>query len=142
MKRHLLCRIWAIVMACLTLFISSLTIVVNTHFCRDELAGVSFFDEVEMCCDNGNSIQQVSACVQEEFRTKGCCRNETSIIDHNEILARGELPAFTSKEVFLTNASETSYLTRKTHPAGVSAYKYPPPLLNQDITVLFQTFLI
>ena len=123
--------------------ISTTGIVVNKHYCQNQLKNIALFSKAKSCHD----INKVSSCPlhnNHQNEDKGCCDEETDFIKSDEefvmtssdfvdleqpavlatiyILLQLELPSF--------DANTLHYLT------------YKPPIVFRDIPVLLETFLL
>lgn len=115
-----------------------------SHYCAGELVESSFglgqkadgcgMDSLEDSC---NSSKKTS------ISRKGCCENQILSIDFDDNLKEASLDNIVNLNFII---SFTSIFFKLELPNGgyeVSFENYsPPPLRNQDVQILFQTFLI
>lgn len=122
---------------------SSVSPSVSLHFCAGEIQNVAFFGKAQPCrtdnnCDHGRDRSHTS------LEHKGCCEDATAIctLDEFSYAAKEKITVEVSQSFIIPPVSlienENSYKAI----ADIHKRSYRPPLINQDITILIQTFLI
>lgn len=129
----------------LLILVSTTGFAMNAHFCGGELQNVAFFKQAEPCKEH---TKQLSSCHHQntsdaETGKKACCEDQTVINDGQELLAKSitlkvPKPDLTSivvvaSFVFAVTPTSTQYFSNSHHI---------PPLIERDIPVLVQSFLI
>jgi len=111
-------------------------IVVNTHYCMNEISSVHFFETHTEKCDK---------CGMDIHQSNGCCKDELSFVklvqDQNKIQAVNY--DITAPDLFVINTS-VYFISTLADVAINSTHKlYPPPLLSgQDTYLLNNVFRI
>ena len=116
----------------------------NAHFCQDQLKGVSFIGEAETCHDKQANTKCHHAENMTDTEKDNCCDNKQIVAENldteaiaQQLVIQNEIQiefvaAFLS--VFMFNELETNHLQH--------VPKYRPPILDRDLPVLHQVFLI
>ena len=151
MRKSLPYRILAIFMAFL-MFFSSTGFSMDIHYCQDELQTISLFGKAKSCFEMNDVIQpsmNVEVCLMDKDFTqvdrKKCCHNERLSIESLEFqeLSKQKIPIEISVVKFLTTFIYTYINLFSIDTNHSNEYiTYYPPILNPDIQVLFQSFLI
>lgn len=124
-----------------TVMFSTLSFTVEKHVCMGEITDVSFFIEADTCgmtaddCDAKDSLET-------KAEKEKCCNNLQELIQGNQ----NEQQALNSLELnqlqFILTFTYT-YLNLFEPSTNLNlANIYSPPLVDRDINVLYQTFLI
>jgi hypothetical protein len=122
---------------------SSVSHSVSFHLCGGEIENMSIFGHAETCTMHDNGCDDRADSHQSSFDHNGCCKDTNLVIDTDKYLSKA-----TEKVTFenLLNVSiavvdrvQSISYTEKEY-AHTSIYK--PPLINRDITILVQSFLI
>lgn len=109
--------------------IATIGVTVSTHYCGGKLADTSVFSTAS--CDCGDKEME-----------SNCCQNESEFfqIDEDFIIASSDID-FDLKFTFAFLSSFIdSFVTEKGNSSDSFIYK--PPLLNPDILILVQSFLL
>jgi hypothetical protein len=143
-------KVYAPVMA-LMILLSSSTFIVDFHFCQGHLKSFSLFGEAKNCHELAGQMASCKhhqkldledlACSDED---KNCCSNNTIhfepeidnqyltldfVIIHSYVfVVSSVIPSF---EIFIKSVNVVNDFLH-----------YKPPLIQKDISVLFETFLI
>lgn len=143
-------RLLALSLACL-MFVTASGMSLDIHFCGGHIASLSFFGEAETCHDK--ALRQMSTCCAkkasiekqaERISTckKGCCDNATVFLKMDSDLIQ---PVFNSAEKTVEYSIREAIAFPKTgftQVKPVSYLHYKPPLLDYDILILVQSFLL
>lgn len=129
----LLQKIVSVSLAFLVL-LSTFSFAVDKHFCGDFLVAVSFLGDADGC----------SMDMDETIIQKSCCKDEMQEIKGQDKL---KLSSFEEvkfdQKVFLVAFFEAFILDKTSKTESKTYYKeFPPPDIEIDIQVLYQTFLI
>lgn len=137
------------------MLVTSMSFSVDMHFCKDELKSFSLVGQAEVChpikakektetnaCPFHQKIQKekASSQIQEKGCQKTCCDNQKILIDFDENLVQ-----ITTRE--LSNLSFISstpiqYIQNRIVQSIYPHQNYHPPLLNRDIPIFVQSFLL
>ena len=122
----------------LILLISTFSFTVESHFCGDHLVDIAVFSTVDGC-----SMEMKAKTSQEEKITKkGCCKDVAHFVEGNSIEQQAIHELNLSQVYFVTSFVLSSQETLANTTCDDSFYQYIPPLVNRDITVLFENFRI
>lgn len=140
MMLQVLHKILSVFLAVIVLF-STLSFSIEKHICMGKITDTSFFTEVSSCemmvveCDtddfSGNNIQK-----------KSCCDNIQELIPGNQNEQQA-LQSFKIDQAQFVVAYFYTYQNLFEERKDIIPFKYySPPLVDKDINVLYQTFLI
>ena len=149
-KIHIIKHI-AVIMS-LVMFVSTVGIAVDFHFCQGDLQNISFFKKSKTC----HEIVKQSHCKKhtkppchqsenDSFnKKKGCCDSESVVIQFDTEFSVPSIIDFNFNKSFLAVNSGTTLFEE---PLGefyqAKDYKtYKPPSRDFDHIILFQSFLI
>ena len=122
----------------LILLISTFSFTVESHFCGDHLVDIAIFSTVEGC----GMEMKARTSEEKEITKKGCCRDDAHFVEGNSIeqqaIHKLNLPQVYFVASFVMSSQETLANTT----SDDSFYQYIPPLVDRDITVLFENFRI
>ncbi len=142
-------RIIAFSLAMLLLLTSS-GLTLDMHLCQGNLKSINLFGKAKSCVELAQKKQchkATKSCHQQvdsekKSCKKGCCENQSTSIKLSTDLVEAQTPFFSVHDLqfvaVFVYAFELSNYTISTHLSK----KYKPPLLNRDIPVLIQSFLI
>ena len=140
----LIFRVAHIVLAFL-LFISSAGVIINKHYCRDELKSMALFLEAEVCHKEKamKSCPMHSKDRTDEEEEKDCCDNRTEYCKADEDqLAPTFRTAFQLNTNFWPAKLNAYYLELVSIEARTFYYlNYKPPLIVWDLPISLQTLL-
>ncbi len=137
-------KILALILAFIVIF-SSLSFTVEKHVCMDEVTDVSFFNQADSCgmeTDECNH-QDKNFDSSKSFNEKDCCNNIHELIQGNPVQQQA-IDGFEITQVSFIVAYAYTYLNLfKENKDEIPFTDYsPPPLIDKDIQILYQTFLI
>ncbi|WP_026753703.1 hypothetical protein [Sediminibacter sp. Hel_I_10] len=130
---------FSVVMALIVLC-STVSFTVQTHFCGKRLVDMSVFNKAATC---GMELQKGSTANSCEFSKKNCCNDEQVIVKGQDQLQLSFEDFSFEQQLFITTfiySYHDLFEDATTHKASFG--DYPPPFYEQDIQVLYQTFLI
>ncbi|MBL4605487.1 MAG: hypothetical protein JKY02_07475 [Flavobacteriaceae bacterium] len=117
------------------LLFSSMSYIIDKHYCGETLVDVSYFGEADNCGMEGMRINSDAV----KIKKKKCCKNETIVIEWSTF----------DKEKLTTLQSiglefVLSYINSIQDIVLETAYyiDFSPPDIEEDIQVLQQVFLI
>jgi len=142
---QLLRKISAIVFSTLVLF-SSMSFTLGMHFCMGQLQSIALFSEAESC-EGAPEKVPFSAKIpdyedSERIAGRGCCEDHIVVVEGSEelnIASTIVLPDFGMVVAFLARTSDTSTSLEIDFHSNIG---YSPPIIERNITVLIQSFLI
>lgn len=130
-------KIASFFMAFVVLF-STMSFTVDMHYCGDTLVDTAVFENAKSC---GMEMMDSSS-ENEKISAKNCCRNELHFVDGNDTeqlaIQKTELPNVYFVIAFVSTFKPLSFSA----PTEKPFQQYIPPLVNKDITVLFENFRI
>ncbi len=133
-------RILAFILSLIVLF-STLSFSVEKHICMGEVTDVSYFNNVKSC----GMIED--ECKNEDFKYNSinkvnCCDNIHELIQGNQTQQQA-IDNFEIKQLQFIIAYSYSYIDLFEERKDLTPFiYYPPPQVNRNIQVLYQTFLI
>ena len=140
MMLQVLHKILAVIIALVILF-STLSFTVEKHICMGEVTDVSYFTESDSCgmtteeCDfddaSGTHVKKENCCDNVVELIPGI-QNEQQAIDSFELEQIQFIIAYTYSYLSLFDADKEEILFND----------YIPPLVDKNIQILYQTFLI
>lgn len=145
MKVRLHHRIFSLTMAFL-LFVSTMGISMDVHYCQDTAQNVAFFKTAKNCYDKVPDINkrpcQLTKSQMESIKKKPCCHNDGDYF-------KADLEAISQVHDIDVNFSSAVIVQPVLLIEGIVFQKtkahlldYKPPLVSKDILTHFQQFLI
>lgn len=133
-------KILAIIIAFVVVF-SSLSFSVEKHVCMGEVTSTSFFNEADSCGMTSDDCD-INKPLETKIQKEKCCNDIYELIQGNQ----NEQQALNSLELnqlqFILTFTYT-YLNLFEESTDLNIFNiYSPPLVDRDINVLYQTFLI
>jgi hypothetical protein len=153
MARKKFHKIISVMMAMLVL-LSSTGFSMDLHFCQGQLKSFSLFGKAETChaqaakshCQKKKKTCHASISNQDEVGKckKNCCSNKTVKIESNNDIKNIQTLELAPLQAKFLTAFIQVYLLKKSeqNKAIIPHLNYVPPLLNKDIPVLIQSFLL
>jgi hypothetical protein len=118
----------------------------NAHFCAGELQHIAFLGQAESC---EMHTKQLPPCQHEQeshsqIEKKSCCEDMSVISDQQDSLAGSIVPKIFKPDFkFIAVVSSFFLAAIAEYTPHFSKYhQYSPPLIERDIPVLVQSFLI
>ena len=134
----------------LMVILASAGIMVSKHYCQGELKNIALFVKAKQChdisthktkthCHPGKNTCQKS----EKKKEKKCCENKTVFLETDDFISTMTSPKI-NPEFQLIAITFVLYndLLFSTEKMAVKFLNYKPPLIERDIPVLVQSFLI
>lgn len=132
-------KISAIVLATLVLF-STMSFTVDMHYCGDNLVDIAFFKEAKTC--GMEQMKPTKEC-GDKMEEKSCCTDKQIVVEGEDDLKNTVVNLSFEQQVFLVSFVHSYYnLFESTEAADTPFLERPPPLLDKDYQVLYETFLI
>lgn len=122
---------------------------IDLHFCQGQIKSLSFIGEAKSCHSQTTKpcSSKKKACsikTTEKDCQKDCCSNKTIIVDASDADQKIPNTELSSDQMdFLTAFVEVYILSHYDFYKNIIPYQnYVPPLLDRDISVLVQCFLL
>ena len=124
------------VLLALFVLLSSLSFSMNAHYCGQQLVDIALFGDAEAC-----SMALEKGC---EFEKMPCCSDRNIIIDNEDYLSTKDLSKqeFNKKKVLIIslNYPIESLVSKEIYVETIE--NYVPPLIEKEIPILLQSFLL
>ena len=136
------------------MLVSSTGFSIDLHFCQGNLKSFSFLGEAKSChamelmksCSHQKKACHAAPVVQEESADcqKDCCSNKKIEISADEDAQKIQVESLTPKQIKFVTAFVKTFVLGHTDLSQhiIPHLNYKPPLLNKDITILIQSFLL
>lgn len=137
--KQLLRKISAITMAFVVLF-STMSFTVSEHYCGHKLVDRGLFSKAEAC---GMELQKTSSSSNCELQKSNCCKDEVKqFIGQNELNTNISTLNF-EQQVFVASFTYAYLNLFEGLAVNIIPFKnYTPPLVDKEIIVLYQVFII
>ena len=133
-------KIIALILAFIVLF-SSFSFTIEKHICMGEITDVSYFIAANSCgmtdedCDINDSSEI-------QIQKEKCCNDVHELIPGNQNEQQA-IQSFEIEQVQFIIAYTYIYINLFEDKNDIIPYRdYTPPLVDKDINILYQTFLI
>lgn len=146
----------------LLMLMTSLTLLIDKHYCKGELQSVSFLNKAKSCHSEPSKIGQeevhkMTACPHHQktatsstaqnnhdLNEEGCCQNKTTIIQADNDLAKSDLPLpiFQQFQPFVIAYLLVFHTKTTADRASLRDMAYQSPIFSRDIYVLSEAFLL
>ena len=142
MMRDILHKILSVFLAFTVLF-STLSFSVDQHICMGEVTDTSYFSDADSCGMN----MEVEACIidgpsHDLVQKEKCCNDIHELIPGNQTEQQALQNFEIEKVQFLIAFSYTYVNLFEDDTDEIPFRSHSPPLVDKDINVLYQTFLI
>ena len=122
----------------LIVLLSSMSFVVNKHYCGDELVDVSIFGDAQSCCEHEAHTNS-----EGEIITRKCCKDVVEFIESTTFDKEKLTVVYPDSLEFLAFYFDTYFnLLQDVSIENSYEIDFSPPNIDQDVQVLYQTFLI
>ncbi len=124
------------VLLSLIVLLSSLNFSLSAHYCGQTIVDVALFGEAEAC-----PMAAEMNCDSDE---KPCCANRNIIIEGEDYLSSKsfEKQEVEKVEILLAQLEYPIELLLEEKQTNAFVKYYTPPLIEQDITLVIQSFLL
>jgi len=113
---------------------------VDKHYCGDKLVDMAFFKEAKNC--GMEQMKPTKEC-GDKMEKKSCCTDKQILIEGEDDLKNSPVKLTLEQQVFLVSLTYTYYNLLIPIDAPSNSFAgHPPPLLDKDYQVLYETFLI
>lgn len=137
--KQLLRKISAIVMAFVVL-LSTMSFTVSEHYCGHQLVDIGLFSKAESC---GMELQKPASSNDCELKKSDCCKDEVKqFTGQNELNTSFSTLNFEQQIIVASFAYAYLNLFEGSDLNTAPYEHYTPPLVDKEITVLYQVFLI
>ena len=136
------------------IFVSSTGFSIDLHFCKSQIKSFSLFGEAESChqkaekehCKKQQKPCQAAQSNPDELGKcdKNCCSNKTIKVESNDEAKKLQSAELSQKRVKFLTAFLQVFLLKKIDLSKIIVphLNYIPPLLNKNIPILIQSFLL
>lgn len=126
-------------MSAIVLF-STLSFTMDMHYCGDTLVDVALFEKAAAC---GMEQMKPSKKCGDKIEKTSCCADKQIIMEGQDDLKDNVVKVSFEQQTFLVSYVY-SYISlfESSDLSFTSFVVNPPPLLNKDFQVLYETFLI
>ncbi|WP_350286878.1 hypothetical protein [uncultured Croceitalea sp.] len=123
-------------MLALLVLLSTVSWTVDKHICMGKVVDIAFFAHADTCGMDMGADKSLAF-------EKSCCDDETFTLQGQEDLKVSFFDLDLEQQVFLVSYAY-AYLNafQETDVTSVTYLGHPPPLLDKDYQVLYETFLI
>jgi hypothetical protein len=124
-----------------TVLFSTLSFTVEKHICMGEVTDATYFMDLDSC---GMIVEECELAVdeQEKVQKEKCCQDIQELIPGNQNEQQA-IENFELDQVQFILTFASTYLDLFEENTDQVTFKYyTPPLVDKDIHVLYQTFLI
>ncbi|MEL6718903.1 MAG: hypothetical protein AAFP82_09330 [Bacteroidota bacterium] len=124
------------------MFITSISFAVDMHYCKGELKSFSLFGKAKSCHEKkATHTCPYHAKMQQQQDNNNCCENETAYVqaDIDKVFSSIE---FTDIPLFIAVFVQVSLFENNFEPQVFAFEHYKPPLIERDIPILVQSFLL
>ncbi|MDH4091760.1 MAG: hypothetical protein OEV74_16145 [Cyclobacteriaceae bacterium] len=126
------------------MLMSTISLTVSFHLCGGEIQNVAINGKAKSCGEHDLSCDRDGNRSRMSFNHKGCCEDATLLFDSDKYFSK------ISEKITVENYQHISLpfvrLIERKNPTlslgQIHSTKYKPPLIDRDITILAQTFLI
>ena len=132
-------KISAILMSAMVL-LSTMSFTVDMHYCGDKLVDMAFFKEAKNC--GMEQMKPTKEC-GDKMEKKSCCTDKQIMIEGEDDLKDSPVNLTIEQQVFLASFVYSYYNLLQPADAPSNSFAgHPPPLIEKDYQVLYETFLI
>jgi hypothetical protein len=144
-------RILALLMANL-MFTSSVSFSLDMHLCQGNIKSISLFGKAKSCCAKENRNQcnkrqnqcDYNSGQYQSWAQKPCCTNNTIVFQSLTYQADQNLPG-DERPIAPNLCNSIAFDAFKPHKLSSHSFRnfhpHKPPLPEQDLRILFQSFL-
>jgi len=120
----------------LVILLSSFNFNLSAHYCGQQLVDLALFGDAEIC-----QMAKEKACESEEMT---CCTDRDIIIDGEDYVSSKDLSKQEIKkiEVLITSLEYPIELLVSSEFSTETEENYDPPLIEREIPILIQSFLL
>ncbi|GAA4272675.1 hypothetical protein U6A24_07970 [Aquimarina gracilis] len=132
-------KISAILMSAIIL-LSTISFTVDAHYCGDDLVDLAFYKEAKSC--GMEQIKSTKDC-GDKVEKKSCCTDKQIVLEGQDDLKDNTIKLSFEQQVFIISYAYSYHNLFQNLDASITSFiGHPPPLLDKDYQVLYETFLI
>lgn len=137
--KQLLTKISAILMAFVVLS-STMSFTFSEHYCGTQLVDVGLFSKAEAC---GMELEKPTGSKDCELQKNNCCKDEVKQFTGQHELNTNISTLNFEQQVFVASFAYAYLNLFEGLAVNIIPYKnYTPPLVDKEINVLYQVFII
>jgi hypothetical protein len=128
------------ILIAVVILVSTTSFTVSMHLCGGHVASVSFLDKAAPC-----AMEQMPPCHQQLMKKFGCCEDHEFKVEGKDLSSKIQEVVQLQHQQFswVLDLPVVYKIISTTESVSNFSYAYySPPLLDRDITVLKQSFLI
>ncbi len=120
--------------------LSTVSFTVDMHFCGDSLVSLTLLKEAKSC---GMEMQEHTVSCEEMIAANSCCKDKEFVKEGQKELKKS-YQQFAAERITVLFPHFFTYLHNIIIPENkpLRLEDYSPPLLNEDLKILYETFLI
>lgn len=123
------------------MLVSSFGLVVNRHYCQDQLKSIGYYVKAETC----HTANMPASCPMHGSSSpedKGCCENESDFVkaDFEQIIQASDLVQDVHPQVFPIIRYNNDEALLAADGEALTYLNYRPPPLVYDLSIRFQIF--
>lgn len=137
-------KISALLLSVLVL-LGSTSFTVNMHFCMEQMESIAFFNDAPEC----DMTAQVPPCHKKDNPTEGgpqdvdgCCEDRTNLVEGLDELKEAGSVSMPNLQIFAVLYTIVFYSPNSLLLEDYNYNSYFAPMLERDIPILVQSFLI
>ncbi|TDQ32283.1 hypothetical protein CLV82_0106 [Zeaxanthinibacter enoshimensis] len=120
--------------------LSTVSFTVDMHFCGDSLVSLTLLKEAKNC---GMEMQEHAASCEEMIAAKSCCTDKEFVKEGQKELKKS-YQQIAAERITILFPHYFAYLHNIIIPENkpLRLEDYSPPLLSEDLKILYETYLI
>lgn len=137
----------------LLMFTTSVGFAVDMHYCQGQLKSVSFFGKAKSCHEMADAASRKNCTLHKKMKEQnkgcsidknGCCENETQYFHSDQDQKTQGFDITLSKQLqqFVVAYTFVFIVHTPANTNNLTFSFYKPPLIERDIPVLIQSFLL
>ena len=131
-------KILSVLMAFVVMF-TTMSFTVDMHYCGDMLVDIAFFKEAKSC---GMEQLPVETC-GDSMQKESCCSDTHIAVEGQDTLKDTSFKLTFEQQTFVIAFSYSYLHTFEEVDTTITSFvEHPPPLLERNYQVLYETFLI
>ncbi len=121
--------------------LSTVSMTVDMHYCGDRLVDLAFFKEARSC-GMEQQMAPTNSC-GDSVERKSCCSDKQIVLEGQDELKNNVVKLTFKEQVFIASYVYSYVSLFENTPRPITSFDgRPPPLLEKDYQVLYETFLI